>query len=198
MLEVDRQKWVSAEREIGFFRQGRLATFPDTLVIHAKKFQLVNWVPTKVGECPIESVSTLRRSLTRRAPTVHAFMQTSRSFFRTATVSSSTNTSEKVFNPVRPNSQRMPQVSGAPHFRALVPYERKRSPAEPALPEFNQATLAQLEAMGFPLVRCQKALLATGNSDPEAAMEWLFAHMEDPGWFFPRLAAQPLVLIGLW
>lgn len=49
------------------------------------------------------------------------------------------------------------------------------------VPEFNQAALAQLEAMGFPLVRCQKALLATGNSDPEAAMEWLFAHMEDPG-----------------
>jgi ubiquitin carboxyl-terminal hydrolase 5/13 len=49
------------------------------------------------------------------------------------------------------------------------------------LPEFNQAALSQLEEMGFPLVRCQKALLATGNSDPEAAMEWLFAHMEDPG-----------------
>lgn len=28
-------------------------------------------------------------------------------------------------------------------------------------------------------------------------MEWLFAHMEDPGWFFPRLAARPLILIGL-
>ena len=55
------------------------------------------------------------------------------------------------------------------------------SPAEQPLPEFNQAALAQLEAMGFPPVRCQKALLATGNSDPEAAMEWLFAHMEDPG-----------------
>ena len=41
--------------------------------------------------------------------------------------------------------------------------------------------MAQLEAMGFPTIRCQKALLATGNSDPEAAMEWLFAHMEDPG-----------------
>jgi ubiquitin carboxyl-terminal hydrolase 5/13 len=38
-----------------------------------------------------------------------------------------------------------------------------------------------LEGMGFPLIRCQKALLATGNSDGEAAMEWLFAHMEDPG-----------------
>ena len=41
--------------------------------------------------------------------------------------------------------------------------------------------MAQLEAMGFPTVRCQKALLATGNSDANAAMEWLFQHMEDPG-----------------
>lgn len=41
--------------------------------------------------------------------------------------------------------------------------------------------MAQLEAMGFPTIRCQKALLATGNNDPEAAMEWLFGHMEDPG-----------------
>lgn len=40
--------------------------------------------------------------------------------------------------------------------------------------------MAQLEAMGFPTVRCQKALLATGNSDPEVAMNWLFEHMEDP------------------
>ena len=53
--------------------------------------------------------------------------------------------------------------------------------AAPGLPQFNEAALAQLEAMGFPTVRCQKALLATGNSDAEAAMEWLFAHMEDPG-----------------
>jgi ubiquitin carboxyl-terminal hydrolase 5/13 len=51
--------------------------------------------------------------------------------------------------------------------------------AAPTLPEFNATAMAQLEAMGFPAVRCQKALLATGNSDPEAAMEWLFAHMDD-------------------
>ena len=37
-----------------------------------------------------------------------------------------------------------------------------------------------LEAMGFPRVRCEKALHATGNEDPEAASNWLFAHMEDP------------------
>jgi ubiquitin carboxyl-terminal hydrolase 5/13 len=41
--------------------------------------------------------------------------------------------------------------------------------------------MAQLQGMGFPEMRCKKALLATGNSDPEAAMEWLFGHMEDPG-----------------
>lgn len=43
--------------------------------------------------------------------------------------------------------------------------------------------MAQLEAMGFPTIRCQKALLATGNNDPNAAMEWLFQHMEDAGKF---------------
>jgi ubiquitin carboxyl-terminal hydrolase 5/13 len=36
-----------------------------------------------------------------------------------------------------------------------------------------------LEAMGFPKVRCEKALHATGNEDPDAATNWLFAHMED-------------------
>ena len=49
------------------------------------------------------------------------------------------------------------------------------------LPVFNEAAMAQLEGMGFPTIRCQKALLATGNNDAEAAMEWLFGHMEDPG-----------------
>lgn len=50
-----------------------------------------------------------------------------------------------------------------------------------AEPEFNEDFVNQLEAMGFPLIRCQRALLATGNSSAEAAMEWLFAHMDDPG-----------------
>jgi ubiquitin carboxyl-terminal hydrolase 5/13 len=51
----------------------------------------------------------------------------------------------------------------------------------PKLPHFNEAALALLQGMGFPLIRCQKALLATGNNDAEAAMEWLFVHMDDPG-----------------
>ena len=55
------------------------------------------------------------------------------------------------------------------------------SGSAPPLPQFDAEAMAQLEGMGFPLVRCQKALLATGNSGAEPAMEWLFNHMEDPG-----------------
>jgi ubiquitin carboxyl-terminal hydrolase 5/13 len=62
--------------------------------------------------------------------------------------------------------------------------------AGPSLPQFNEAALAQLEAMGFPTIRCQKSLLATGNNDPEAAMEWLFGHMDDPGMFTHHLASS--------
>ncbi|KAK1248960.1 hypothetical protein MKX08_007180 [Trichoderma sp. CBMAI-0020] len=62
-------------------------------------------------------------------------------------------------------------------------------PSEELLPEEpeNQAPafvpdaagIAQLEAMGFPRNRAEKALHATGNSDANAAMEWLFAHLDD-------------------
>jgi ubiquitin carboxyl-terminal hydrolase 5/13 len=44
----------------------------------------------------------------------------------------------------------------------------------------NEAAMSMLEAMGFPRVRCEKALHATGNADPEAASNWLFGHMDDP------------------
>jgi ubiquitin carboxyl-terminal hydrolase 5/13 len=44
----------------------------------------------------------------------------------------------------------------------------------------NPAALAALESMGFPQVRIEKALHATGNSDAEVAMNWIFEHMDDP------------------
>jgi ubiquitin carboxyl-terminal hydrolase 5/13 len=34
--------------KVNAVRQMQFATFPDVLVLHAKKFQLVNWVPTKL------------------------------------------------------------------------------------------------------------------------------------------------------
>ncbi|KAJ3016522.1 hypothetical protein HKX48_003997 [Thoreauomyces humboldtii] len=49
-----------------------------------------------------------------------------------------------------------------------------------AAPQVDQAALDQLIAMGFPEVRCSKALLTTGNNGAEIAMSWLFEHMEDP------------------
>lgn len=61
---------------------------------------------------------------------------------------------------------------------------------ESAAPAFvpNPEALAMLEAMGFPRNRAEKGLHATGNSDGNAAMEWLFGHMEDPD------IDEPLVL----
>jgi ubiquitin carboxyl-terminal hydrolase 5/13 len=32
-------------------KQTRFATFPEIFVVHTKKFQLVNWVPTKLRKC---------------------------------------------------------------------------------------------------------------------------------------------------
>ncbi|KAI1306125.1 ubiquitin carboxyl-terminal hydrolase 14 [Xylaria venustula] len=60
----------------------------------------------------------------------------------------------------------------------LLPEEDKA--AAPAFAP-NEGALDQLMAMGFPRNRCEKALHATGNSDANVAMEWLFAHMEDEG-----------------
>jgi hypothetical protein len=65
---------------------------------------------------------------------------------------------------------------------ACLPRPISRPPALAAEPQFDPGALATLEGMGFPIMRCKKALLATGNgNDAEAAMEWLFAHMDDPG-----------------
>ncbi|KAG0363135.1 hypothetical protein BGZ54_008300 [Gamsiella multidivaricata] len=47
-------------------------------------------------------------------------------------------------------------------------------------PTFDQAALEQLQMMGFSVIRCQKALLATNNQGAEVAMDWLIQHMEDP------------------
>ncbi|CAO1631476.1 unnamed protein product [Sympodiomycopsis kandeliae] len=57
----------------------------------------------------------------------------------------------------------------------------KKDDAESSGVQFDAAAVSQLTSMGFPEVRAQRALLATGNTgDAEAAMEWLFAHMDDP------------------
>ncbi|KAJ3513622.1 hypothetical protein NLJ89_g2850 [Agrocybe chaxingu] len=116
-------------------KQSKFASLPEVLVVHAKKFKLVNWVPAKL-DIPVILPEN----------------------------------DELVFSETHIGR-------GLQEGEIELPND---AAAAPALPEFNAAAMAQLEGMGFPTVRCQKALLATGNSDAEAAMEWLFAHMDDP------------------
>ncbi|KIJ64045.1 hypothetical protein HYDPIDRAFT_133380 [Hydnomerulius pinastri MD-312] len=121
--------------KVSAIRQTQFATFPDVLVLHAKKFQLKNWVPTKLDipvVLPEGDILKLDEYLGRG---------------------------------LQPGEEELPDGS---------------SSSVPSLPQFDAGAMAMLEGMGFPTIRCQKALLATGNADAEAAMEWLFGHMEDP------------------
>ena len=117
----------------GFVKQSLFKTFPQVLAVNARRFDIVNWVPTKldvpvvVGDEPFD----LDRFLSKG----------------------------------KQDSEELLPEDDAVSKPSFVP---------------NEAALGQLEGMGFPRVRCEKALHATGNADAEAAMNWLFAHMEDP------------------
>ncbi|QRW15287.1 ubiquitin carboxyl-terminal hydrolase [Ceratobasidium sp. AG-Ba] len=124
----------SCERKVIATKRTRFASFPDVFVVHAKKFQLVNWVPQKLDVpvlLPEDDVLSLDKHLGHG---------------------------------LQPDEVELPDDK----------------PAAPALPEFNPDAMAQLKSMGFPDIRCQRALLATGNQHAAIAMEWLFLHMEDP------------------
>ena len=117
----------------GFLKRSLFKTFPSVLAVNARRFELVNWVPTKldvpvvVGDQPFDMDSY--------------------------------------------------QSSGLEDGEELLP-EDVGTDAKPAFAP-NETALAQLEGMGFSRVRCEKALHATGNTDADTAMTWLFAHMED-------------------
>ncbi|KAJ2004160.1 ubiquitin C-terminal hydrolase Ubp14, partial [Coemansia thaxteri] len=57
-------------------------------------------------------------------------------------------------------------------------------------PAVDEEVVAQLESMGFPRVRCVKAVASTGNCGAEAAMSWIFEHMDDPDIDVEPLAAS--------
>lgn len=52
------------------------------------------------------------------------------------------------------------------------------APAAAAAAQADEAVVMQLVSMGFSEHGCRRAALATGNN-PDAAMEWVFAHMDD-------------------
>jgi len=119
----------------GFTKQSKFKTFPTILAVNARRFELVNWVPTKQDVPVIVGDEVID------------------------------------FEPYRsqgkqPGEEELPEDD---------------TPAGGAKQGFvpNAETLGQLTAMGFPEVRCAKALHATGNTDAEIAMSWLFEHMDD-------------------
>jgi len=57
--------------------------------------------------------------------------------------------------------------------------------------EADAGIVAQLVSMGFSENGSKRAAMATGNSDAEVAMNWVFAHMEDPDFNDPLAAAAP-------
>lgn len=124
----------ACKSKAGFTKRSLFKTFPDILAINARRFELVNWVPTKLDVPVIVDDEPFN---------LDAYMS-----------------------------------SGQQDGEQLLPEEADSAIASQFIP--NQVALEQLEAMGFPRVRCEKALHATGNDDADTAMNWLFAHMEDP------------------
>ena len=117
----------------GFTKRALFKTFPTTLVVNARRFELVNWVPTKL-DVPVEVGD-------------------------------------------EPFDLDAYKSAGLQETEVQLPEDAAAGPPTFAA---NEAALRQLENMGFPSARCEKALNATGNDDADAAMHWLFAHMEDP------------------
>lgn len=124
----------SCGSKAGFTKKSMFKTFPAVLAVNARRFELVNWVPTK-QDVP-------------------------------------------VIVDDEPFSFDAYKSSGLQAGEEELPEDADTGAAPKWVP--NEAALSMLEAMGFPRVRCEKALHATGNADPEAASNWLFAHMEDP------------------
>ena len=124
----------SCESKDGFAKRQRFKTFPEVLVVNARKMAIVNWVPIKV-DVPVivdEEPFALDEYLSR----------------------------------------------GPQPDEELLPEDDTKSAAPTFVP--HAESLAMLEAMGFPRVQGMKALHATGNSDAQAALDWLLHHLDDP------------------
>ncbi|TIA83227.1 ubiquitin carboxyl-terminal hydrolase 14 [Aureobasidium pullulans] len=119
-----------------FTKQSLFKTFPSILAVNARRFEIVNWVPTKQDVPVIVDEGTIDFEAYRSKGQ-------------------------------QPGEELLPDdaADAGAGSTAFVP---------------NEAALSMLEAMGFPRVRCEKALHATGNTDAETASLWLFEHMEDP------------------
>ncbi|THC90816.1 hypothetical protein EYZ11_009719 [Aspergillus tanneri] len=117
--------------EDGFIKRSKFRSLPLQLVVNARRFELIDWVPTKL-DIPVE-VSE-----------------------------GSLDFSTYISSGQKPGEELLPDMDD--YAEVFIP---------------NEIAMDQLLGMGFPRARCEKALHMTGNSDSEAALNWLFAHLED-------------------
>ncbi|KAL4801386.1 hypothetical protein BDV18DRAFT_164983 [Aspergillus unguis] len=122
----------SCNSQESFAKRSAFRTMPAELVINARRFELINWVPTKL-DIPVE-VNDGPIDLSK-------------------------------------------YLSAGPREGEVILPEDENTKNDF---KADKDCLDQLLAMGFPNVRCEKALFFTGNSDVEAAMNWLLSHMDDP------------------
>ncbi|KAL1846987.1 hypothetical protein VTK73DRAFT_167 [Phialemonium thermophilum] len=132
----------------GYTKRTLFKTFPEVLVVNARKMAIVNWVPVKV-DVPV---------IVDDAPFA---------------------LDDYLSQGVQPGEELLPEDEAAATATTTPTF----------VP--NPEALAQLQEMGFPQVRAEKALHATGNGSADAAMNWLFEHMEDPDIDTPVQLAAP-------
>ncbi len=118
----------------GFTKRSLFKTFPAILVVNARRFELVGWVPTKL-DVPVAVGD-------------------------------------------EPFDMGIYKSEGLQNEEEVLPEDSETTTSQKFVP--NAIAFSQLEAMGFPRVRCEKALHSTGNSDADTAMTWLFEHIDDP------------------
>lgn len=115
-------------------RRSSFKTFPNVLVVNCRRFEIVNWVPTKL-DIPV------------------------------VVPGDSFSLDQYLSKGIQPGETALPDDAAAGEAASeFVP---------------NEAAISQLEGMGFPRSRCERALYNTGNTDSESAMTWLFRHMDD-------------------
>ncbi|KAI6026542.1 hypothetical protein BKA83DRAFT_4244774 [Pisolithus microcarpus] len=153
----------------------QFSTFPDILVLHAKKFQLKNWVPTKLGD-----------ELVLDAFLGQGLQPDEEQFLEPSSDPSSSSLPQL-------NVEALEQLGGHGISLGKVPESIACRPqikdVESAMewlfshmddPEPSSDQIAMLADMGFTHAQARKALIET-DGNPERAVEWLFNHPDDIG-----------------
>ncbi|OJA20690.1 hypothetical protein AZE42_06032 [Rhizopogon vesiculosus] len=175
-------------------RQMQFATFPDVLVLHAKKFQLVNWVPTKLDIpviFPENDVLNLDNYLGHGLqPGEEELPDTSNASGPSQPqVDAETLAMLESMGFAAADCQKALIATGNAGAEAAM--EWLFNPTEdPAVetpvqttgsaPEPPAEQVEMLADMGFTNAQAKKALRETGGN-MERAVEWLFNHPDDTG-----------------